>query len=247
MKMIAKKPSIPKKEKPKTLLKPKKATSKKTVTPAESATMKKELLEAMLLEVPNAGWTEKALLQGAEKLKIEPIMVWALFPDKEIDALKTWSRFLDQKMAEKLGAMDLPTMPIRMRIFWGVKMRLSLITPYKAAAAKVLRFLLNPKHALLATTLVYETVHQIWKTAGDTSVDYNFYTKRFLLSGVYVSTFLYWLKDTSPEHHATGKFLEARIENVLMLQKAKNIKAFIPNLFSPLKTVYQMFWPSKKD
>ena len=225
----------------------KKPTNKASVSPEESARLKKTLLDAMLKQVPDDGWTEEALLKGAQALGLDPLIVWALFPDKEVDALRTWSRFLDHQTTEKLESMDLKEMKIRMRIFWGVKTRLSLLTEHKKAASKAFRFLLNPKHSLLSTTLVYETVHSIWKTAGDTSTDYNFYTKRFLLAGVYVSTFVYWLKDTSPEHHDTSKFLEARIENVLMLQKAKDLKAFVPSVLSPLKSVFKTFWPPKSS
>ena len=76
-----------------------------------------------------------------------------------------------------------------------------------------------PHHIGKASQLLYATVNAIWYYAGDTSTDYNFYTKRALLAWVYSSTFLYWLQDDSEDHHKTWMFLDRRIEEVLTLPK----------------------------
>lgn len=51
--------------------------------------------------------------------------------------------------------------------------------------------------------------------SGDRSVDYNFYTKRTLLLGVYASTELFMLTDKSKDFVETWKFLDRRIDEVL--------------------------------
>lgn len=206
------------------------------VTLEDSANLKKNLLLAFLEEVDRAGWTHNALLKAAAKLNIDSTMVWALFPEKEADALCTWSRFLNQQLAEKLSSMDLQTMKVRRRIFWAVRTRLQLMTPHKKAARASWHFLCSPKQALLATRITYDVVHTTWSLAGDTSTDYNFYTKRLLLGGVYTATFYYWLNDTSPDHLDTARFLENRINDVLKLQMLKHIKAN----FSGLKSVWDI-------
>jgi ubiquinone biosynthesis protein COQ9 len=60
----------------------------------------------------------------------------------------------------------------------------------------------------LALQLLYRTVDAIWYAAGDTSTDFNFYTKRATLAGVYSSTLLYWLNDRSEGSEATWSFLD---------------------------------------
>ena len=65
----------------------------------------------------------------------------------------------------------------------------------------------------------YNTVDAIWRAAGDTSTDYNFYTKRGLLAGVYATTLLYWLNDRSEGTAETWKFLDRRIQNVMEIPK----------------------------
>lgn len=45
---------------------------------------------------------------------------------------------------------------------------------------------------------IHKISDEIWYRAGDTSVDYNWYTKRGLLSQLYILTELFMLQDTSP-------------------------------------------------
>lgn len=50
-----------------------------------------------------------------------------------------------------------------------------------------------PQAAPAALKRLAEHVDDVWHAAGDTSADYNWYTKRALLAGVYTSTELYML------------------------------------------------------
>ena len=210
------------------------------VTAEETAARRANVLNAFLDLVPEMGWTAQTLDAAAQKCELDAMDAWALFPKKEQDVLATWSRVLDFDMQEKLKTLDLETMKIRERIFWAVRTRLNLLEPRKEAASRAMRFLLCPTNTRLTLPLLYDTVHLMWVMAGDTATDYNFYTKRFLLSGVYVSTFLYWLKDTSPEHHKSWSFLEKRIENVLALQKLKSWTTGGERSFTEL---FKFFWP----
>jgi ubiquinone biosynthesis protein COQ9 len=77
----------------------------------------------------------------------------------------------------------------------------------------------------------------MWRAAGDTATDYNFYTKRALLAGVFSSTVAVWLDDTSEDLSDTESFLRRRIENVMEIEKAKakardglgNIENWLPD------------------
>ncbi|HEU0096047.1 MAG TPA: COQ9 family protein, partial [Rhizomicrobium sp.] len=60
-----------------------------------------------------------------------------------------------------------------------------------------------------------------WRAAGDVSTDFNFYTKRGILAGVYGSTLVRWFADTSEDERITNEFLAARIENVMQFEKFK--------------------------
>ncbi|MFZ5615758.1 MAG: COQ9 family protein, partial [Pseudomonadota bacterium] len=60
-----------------------------------------------------------------------------------------------------------------------------------------------------------------WRAIGDPSTDFNFYSKRAILSGVLSSTMARWFADETEGETATKEFLRARIENVMQFEKLK--------------------------
>ena len=90
------------------------------------------------------------------------------------------------------------------------------------ATRRALALLSLPFHAGRGLKLLYRTVDAMWYAAGDTSTDFNFYTKRATLAGVYSSTLLYWLSDRSPGGEATWAFLDRRIDDVMKIEKLKS-------------------------
>tara|TARA_B100000212_G_C27333535_1_gene515788 strand:- start:916 stop:1359 length:444 start_codon:yes stop_codon:yes gene_type:complete len=122
-----------------------------------------------------------------------------------------FSNWADREMLKKLDAIDLQSLTIRQRIATSVRCRLESLADHEEAVARSL-FYLSPRS-------LYETVDLIWRTAGDTSVDFNFYTKRILLSAVLTSTTTCWLADKSEGHNDTWDFLDRRIEGVMQIPK----------------------------
>lgn len=53
---------------------------------------------------------------------------------------------------------------------------------------------------------------EIWYLAGDTAVDFSWYTKRASLSAVYASTELFMTTDKSSDFAMTEEFLDRRLE-----------------------------------
>lgn len=170
-----------------------------------------------LTHIPFDGWTQAVLERAATEEGLDPSYGWRLFPQGPLDAIAFWSHLLDRKMEQTLPSDS--DLRVREKITLAVKTRLSLLIPHREAARKTATFLSLPHHLPQASRLVYRTVNDIWYYAGDTSTDYNFYTKRALLAWVYSSTFLYWLRDDSEQFEKTWRFLDRRIEEVLTLPK----------------------------
>jgi ubiquinone biosynthesis protein COQ9 len=110
---------------------------------------------------------------------------------------------------------------MRERIAAGVRARIEVMTPHKESARRAAAFLALPQNAPLAARLLFSTVDAIWRAAGDQTSDFNYYTKRALLAGVYGSTLLYWLSDSSEDHADTWTFLDGRIGDVMKIQQAR--------------------------
>ena len=122
-------------------------------------------------------------------------------------------------MVERLRAADLGGMRFRDRTAHAVRLRLELAD--KELVRRGMALFALPQNAATGARLIWETSDEIWTALGDTSKDYNWYTKRTTLAGVYSSTALYWLGDQSAENADTWAFLDRRIENVMQFEKVK--------------------------
>ena len=72
----------------------------------------------------------------------------------------------------------------------------------------------------LALKSLYRTVDAVWYGIGDTSTDWNFYSKRAILAGVYGATLLYWLDDRSEGQARTWDFLARRLDDAIAVPRA---------------------------
>ena len=110
---------------------------------------------------------------------------------------------------------------VRDRISLAVRARLEAMAPHREAARRAAAFLALPQNAPLAAKLMFDTVDAMWRATGDQTSDFNYYTKRALLAGVYSATLLHWLSDSSADRAKTWTFLDARIEDVMKIQKMR--------------------------
>ncbi|RBI86311.1 COQ9 family protein [Rhodosalinus halophilus] len=190
--------------------------------PAETSppTDREALLDAALMHVPFDGWSEAAFRAAVRDTGIDPTLARALFPRGAVDLAVAFHKRGDARMAERLGRADLLGMRTRERIAFAVRVRLEVAGDKEAVRRGVTLFSLPP-YAPEGARLIWETADAIWTALGDTDRDFNFYTKRATLAGVYSSTVLYWLGDDTPDSSATWAFLDRRIEDVMRFEKVK--------------------------
>ena len=210
-----KRKSAPRKAKPKM-----EAASQKPEGKSDEA-LKAAVLAAALPHAAFDGFTDRVLEAAGKEAGVSATELTRLFPEGPLALVEFYSVSADQEMEERLAAMDLPSMKIRIRITEAVKTRLAILKRHKEAARRAAALLSLPMHAGLAARLMYRTVDAMWRAAGDTATDFNFYSKRGILAGVYGSTLVRWFADASADESATNEFLAARIENVMQFEKFK--------------------------
>lgn len=186
-----------------------------TDSEARLARQRASLLDAALRHVPFDGWTWTALDAGARDLALPAGEAQRLFPGGPQELIRAFSAEADRAMLETLEGLDLASMKVREKVAAGVRARLEAVAAHREAVRSGLAFFALPQNAPAGLTCLYRTVDAIWYAAGDTATDYNFYTKRALLAGVYSSTLLFWLNDKSEDFSATWAFLDRRIGEVL--------------------------------
>lgn len=185
-------------------------------------TLQTRILDAALPSIVFDGWTQSTLENAATSLGLTAFDVKRAFPGGVADAVNLFSARADEQMLATLtNDYTLSEMKIRERIATAVMVRLRDQLPHREAVRRAIAFYAMPWHASAGLHALYATVDAMWKAAGDTSTDYNFYTKRLLLSGVFTSTVTVWLDDTSADLADTEAFLRRRIENVMQIEKAK--------------------------
>jgi ubiquinone biosynthesis protein COQ9 len=182
---------------------------------------KAAVLTAALSHAAEDGFSERTLTRAATDAGVGAEMMLHLFPDGPASLVACYSEQTDAEMEKRLAARKLADMKIRERIAAAVLTRLAILKPHKDAARRAAAFLMMPANAALAITLVYRTVDAMWRAVGDTSTDFNFYTKRAILAGVYSTTLMRWFTDSTDDESETHAFLDARIANVMQFEKVK--------------------------
>lgn len=185
----------------------------------ESQDIREKILKAALEDVPFEGWHWNVIEAAAIKAGYEKVMAQAVFPEKLPDVLRFFSDWADQQMLTQLREMNVEDMRIRDRIRQAVVTRIEILDPYKESVRAASVYWLSPFRKIVAAKIIWATADSIWNWAGDTSTDYNHYTKRGLLSGVLASTTVAWLNDKSENHQETLAFLGRRLDNVLTVGK----------------------------
>lgn len=179
------------------------------------------VLERALPHVPFDGWSVAALKRGALEAGMSEDEVIRLFPRGAADAIDLFLTHIDTQMQGVYAALASPPSKIRERIARLVCIRLELLAPHREAVRRLLATFALPQHVPQAVRSLARTVDAIWYAAGDNAADFNWYSKRLLLSGVYSATLLYWLNDKSAGVEDTLAFLDRRIDNVMQIQKWK--------------------------
>jgi ubiquinone biosynthesis protein COQ9 len=168
------------------------------------------------------GWNMPMLQKAAEAAGYKKTDAIRVFPGGAIEAVNFFFRQSDAQLSQAAQAYHLESMKIRERIALLVRLRLEAVAPHREAVRKALALYAMPFYLPQGLASLYRTVDEIWHLAGDQSTDFNFYSKRALLAGVYSSTLLVFLDDRSPGFEGSWAFLSRRIEQVMLIEKAKH-------------------------
>jgi ubiquinone biosynthesis protein COQ9 len=198
--------------------------------------MQRAIIEEARIHACFDGWTDETLRRAALDAGYEEGDAALAFPRGPVDAIVLYMIFADEEMAEGMETLDLDTMRTRDKVAIAVRLRLESQVGIRDAVGKAMRVLADPRHTAEGAKGLGRTVDLIWRIAGDSSTDFNYYTKRGLLAGVYSATLLYWLNDNSEDQAKTWEFLNKRLGEVLRVgQAASGIGKIADRLPNPFK------------
>ena len=167
------------------------------------------------------GWGEAALARVAGELGVPADRARLAFPGGAAEMIDAWFDWVDKAMLEAFPPERIGAMKIRDRIRSLLLFRLQTLAPYREALRRAISILALPRNVSQAAALAWRSADRIWRLAGDTATDFNHYSKRGILIGVYASTTMIFLDDQSEDLADTRAFLDRRIEEVMRFEKAK--------------------------
>ena len=172
------------------------------------------------------GWNETALIAAAEMAGVDPDVARLAFPadgpgGRAMAMIEAWVTSVDQAMEAEWPKERLATLKIRERIRTLVAFRLEAVAHVDEAVRRALAVMAQPQNAARSLKLGWRSADIMWRLAGDTATDYNHYTKRAILAGIYSATLAVFVNDDSEGKADTYAFLDRRIDGVMRFEKVK--------------------------
>lgn len=167
------------------------------------------------------GWTPKAVNSAAAELGIDGAQARLAFPKDAPHMIEAWIDGVDAAMEAHFTPDVVAAMRVSQRIRAMIWFRLETTGPAREAVRSALSILAMPQHVPLALRTGWRSADVMWRLAGDTATDYNHYTKRLILSGVYTATLLTWIDDQTEGWADTAAFLDRRLGEVGRFEKWK--------------------------
>lgn len=190
------------------------------------------ILTAALEFVPMHGWSMEAIAAGAETLGLSSAST-GMFNNGAGDLVLHFIAQCNSQLTEILAEQHKQVQlgqaePKKTADFLrdAVETRLRMYIPYIESWPQAMSILLLPHNIPDSLKHLSTLVDDIWYYAGDRSTDMNWYTKRAALTGIYNTTELVMVQDSSPDFQDTWNFLDNRIQDVVnMATTAKQVQS----------------------
>lgn len=192
-----------------------------TVEATSLDALRRQLAPALADAAVFDGWSDEAVAAAADQHGVDPAVAAFAFSGGPMAMIAAWIAACDAAMAAEWPAERLAQLKIRERIRTLVQFRLDYVTPQQEALVRALALMAMPQNVAQAAKLGWHSADLMWRLAGDTATDYNHYTKRTTLSGIYAATLAVLAHDRSEGQADTKAFLERRIDGVMQFEKAK--------------------------
>ncbi len=205
---------------------------------------KENLMLSMVENVPFDGWTWNALYRGADDINFfsnqgninqdQKDYLKGIFDYDIVNIIENFNIYLDNKMLSKYKKKSAINLRLPDKVKNLLLFRFNSSLKFRESIRLSIGFMSIPRNSKNSLSMLYRTCDLIWKTSGDNSTNFTFYSKRLVLSGLYISTLFFWVNDNSPDLIETEKFIDRRlneISNIGRLKKKLNLENLgeIPN------------------
>ena len=195
-----------------------------------------EILNLSKKIVINNGWNNDLFNKIEKQKKIKLNELFIMFPGGYNELLEFSINNLNSKLQKKMENYNLNILPIHKRIKKILLQKIIIMNEEKDFYSKIFFYLLIPKKNSSNLSKLYKSSDLIWNIAKDQSTDFNFYTKRIILSSIYSRTILHFFNNNNLDE--TELVLDNSLQKVskipLIKNKFKSIKKNFPNILKLL-------------
>ncbi len=197
-----------------------------TTTPAFD--LRAKWLVALLPDVPFDGWTDEAALKAADSAGLSAGEQALAAPHGVRDLIEHFFDTAEDTARAALVNVEFDELPVPEKVKQGVLAWLAALDPHHEAVRRAGLRAALPWATGPAMSRAWHVADMIWIAAGDTSEDYNKYSKRGLLAAVLPSIVFRWadsptdseldsyisqqLKRASNTGRAAGKFVKPALD-----------------------------------
>ncbi len=156
---------------------------------------KLKILQLIKKIVSSDGWSENITKKLVNKnINSEELLYY--FPNGYKDMLKFSLDEINHSLIKKISKVNIINLPLSKRIKKILINRMQILNQDKMFFKKTFYHLLLPKNTKILKKSLYKSVDAMWYLAGDNSTDFNFYTKRITLAGIYINAiFIFFNKN----------------------------------------------------
>ena len=199
-----------------------------------------EVLKYAKIFISEKGLNKNSLESISKRYGLNINEIELLFPEGNIDLIKFTLEQLNKELEEYCKKIDLIRLPVHKRIKKVLLSKISLMNKNKLFYRSIFLNLLIPKKNFSLSNQLYNSVDQIWFIAGDSSTDFNFYTKRLILSGIYSRVILFFFNNNNQEE--LENILDESLKRVSKIpeikSKLKIFKDYLPKIANFVKNTY---------
>ena len=160
-----------------------------------SARLRQRWLAALLPHVPFDGWTDAAVRRAATEAELSAGEQALAAPRGVIDLIDALFDTAEADARTAIGQMDLSGQGVRDKVATGLKAWLAALSPHREAVRRAAAKGFLPWVAGDALQRTWSVADMVWTAIGDTSEDYNKYSKRGLLAATVPLIVLRWLDE----------------------------------------------------
>ena len=182
-----------------------------------------KILELTKKIVSIDGWSENVLEKLVNK-NIDSSELAYYYPNGYKDILKFSLDEINYSLEKIISKTNIINLPLNKRIKKILMTRLEILNKDKKFFNKTFNHLILPQNTKILTKSLYKSVDTMWYLAGDNSTDFNFYTKRLILSGIYTSTLLIFFNNNIEEAENN---IDRSLKRISKLPKLKERFSFI--------------------